>query len=300
MGHPAPQLHRNQSSRLHTIGRDGADPVLVYETAALLEAPNWTRDGAHLVFNQDGQLYHVAASAPDTPALIVTPGVTGFNNDHVLSADGNFIYASADGHIYRIAIAGGVPVRVSNQHRTDRHFQYFLHGISSDGASLSYVAVEACGDDPWGMRRVATLDLETGQDHFLTDATHVADGPEYSPDDCWIYFNMTARDAADAGHDLFRVAAAGGTPQQLTFDARSNWFPHVSPDGQWISYLSYAPGTAGHPANRDVEIRIIPASGGPASTLVTLFGGQGTINVNSWSPDGKRLAYVSYPIAAQP
>jgi Tol biopolymer transport system component len=71
----------------------------------------------------------------------------------------------------------------------------------------------------------------------------------------------------------------------------------VSPDGNWVAYIAYgkddvAPGD--HPANKNVELRLIPSGGGVPKTIVKLFGGQGTINVNSWSQDSRRLAFVSY------
>ena len=97
---------------------------------------------------------------------------------------------------------------------------------------------------------------------------------------------------------LWRMKADGSEQEQMTFDEdRNAWFGHVSPDGKQVVYITYKKGDLEpnqHLANKNVELRLMPASGGTPKTIVQLFGGQGTINVNSWSPDSKRFAFVSY------
>ncbi len=88
----------------------------------------------------------------------------------------------------------------------------------------------------------------------------------------------------------------GGEVTQLTFDERVNWFPHVSPDGSAMAYLSYPPLTNGHPENLPVQIVVADPLGREVTARIDAFGGRGTINVPSWAPDSTRLAYVEYPI----
>jgi Tol biopolymer transport system component len=122
------------------------------------------------------------------------------------------------------------------------------------------------------------------------------DGPEYSPDGRWLYFNAE-RAAKVQGHaQCFRMKPDGTGIEQLTFDERVNWFPHLSPDGQSVVYISFPPGTLGHPPDKDVILRFMRPDGSGQREIVSLFGGQGTINVNSWAPDSKRFAYVAYPV----
>jgi Tol biopolymer transport system component len=288
-------LQPGQLSRLVTVHRTGAEREVVYETDTLIEAPNWTPDGKWLIVNEGGLLYRIPANGSAAPSPIATGAIATCNNDHVLSFDGQWIYFSADGHLYEIPITGGEPRRVSNLFDPPACYRYFLHGISPDGAQLAYVAVEPLGDDAMGQRYVALVPTAGGADIQLTDKRIPADGPEYSPDGEWIYFNSELA-ATQPGHaQLFRMRPDGSDVMQLTFDERVNWFPHLSPDGRWVIYLSYASGTQRHPADMDVLIRLMPAEGGEIREVVALFGGQGTLNVNSWSPDSERFAYVEYP-----
>lgn len=289
-------LASGQVSHLTIIDLDGRQEV-IFTANEVIEAPNWTPDGQWLVFNAGGKLYRLP-SLGGAPEQIDTGHLDDLNNDHVVSPDGSTVYVSSDdGHLYAVPISGGAPRRVSNNHATPHH--YYLHGISPDGATLSYVAVEA----PEGARmvNVFTIPASGGPDTRLTNLTMPNDGPEYSPDGRWLYFNSELS-ASYPGHaQIFRMKAADGSGvEQLTFDERVNWFPHLSTDGQQLVYLSYPSGTIGHPADKHVELRLISPEGGKYRTLAQFFGGQGTINVNSWAPDSRRLAFVSYPIATAP
>lgn len=283
-------LQPRQKSELTIINADGSGRTVIFTASEIIEAPNWTPDGQTLVFNAGGELWRIAASGGE-PTRIDTGDRRDLNNDHVLSPDGQTAYLSADdGHLYAVPLAGGAPRRVSNTHATPHH--YYLHGISPDGATLAYVAVEA----PHGTRRINifTIPAAGGPDTRLTDLDAPHDGPEYSPDGQWIYFNSERHSPGHA--QCFRMHADGTGVEQLTHDERVNWFPHVAPDGSTIVYISFPPGTQGHPADKDVILRTMRPDGSGQRDLISLFGGQGTINVNSWAPDSARLAYVAYPL----
>lgn len=284
-------LAHGQRSELIVIDLSGRQQ-LVYTTDEVIEAPNWSADGRWLVFNAGGRLFRIAPTGGD-PEQIDTGALADLNNDHVLSPDGSTIYVSSDdGHLYAVPFAGGTPRRVSNTH--DTPFHYYLHGISPDGETLACVAVEQRQDER--QVNVFTIPASGGPDTRLTDLSMPNDGPEYSPDGRWIYFNSELA-ASRPGHaQVFRMHAADGSGlEQLTFDSYVNWFPHLSPDGRHVSVLSYPQGTTGHPADKDVLLRLMTPTGENQRVLASFFGGQGTINVNSWAPDSRRLAYVAYP-----
>jgi Tol biopolymer transport system component len=282
-----------QVAELTVIDREQGRPEVIFTADEVIEAPNWTPDGKTLVFNAGGEIWRIPADGSMPPQRIETGSVRDLNNDHVLSPDGRTLYLSAnDGHLYAVGIEGGEPRRLSNLHATPHH--YYLHGISPDGTTLSYVAVEG----PEGGKRVNifTIPAAGGLDRRLTDVAYPNDGPEYSPDGQWIYFSGE-KAARRPGHaQCFRMRPDGTGIEQLTFDERVNWFPHISPDGRWVVYISYPTGTTGHPPNKDVILRVMTAEGRDERDLVSFLGGQGTINVNSWAPDSRRFAYVAYPM----
>lgn len=289
-------LAPGQVARLTTIGIDGSDPRVVYQTSDVIEAPNWSSDGKWLVFNSKGSLWRIAADGGTQPEKIATGDVQDVNNDHVLSPDSRTIYFSAGGHLYAVPFAGGQPRRVSNEHPPEEQFHYFLHGISPDGQTLAYVGVSAVNGKPWGRLDLFTIPAAGGPDTRLSDTTAADDGPEYSPDGKWIYFNSELNAKVKGHAQCFRMKPDGTGVEQLTHDERVNWFPHLSPDGRWIVYLSFPPGSTGHPANKDVILRRMKPDGSEPADIIALLGGQGTINVNSWSPDSRRFAYVAFPI----
>ena len=267
---------------------------LVFSSSTLLfEAPNWTSDGHWLVVNGDGQLFRIPAAGGGELEQIDLGGVPPINNDHVLSPDGTTVYVSADdGHLYAVSMAGGSSRRVTNDRGPG--FHHYLHGISPDGVTLAYIGLENLAD---GRRitNVYTIPSAGGQDVQITNDEHADDGSEYGPDGKWIYFN-SERASTTPGHaQLFRIS--GRTIEQLTHDERVNWFPHPAPDGSTVAYVSFPPGTMGHPADvDDVRLRLLDADG-KIRELAIVFGGQGTMNVPSWSPTSTQFAYVTYPIA---
>jgi Tol biopolymer transport system component len=231
-----------------------------------------------------------------TAQPIEITGLPPINNDHVLAPDGETVYASADdGHIYACPLAGGEAVRVTND-PPSRTFFHYLHGVSPDGSILAYVgldhtAVPLASD-------IYLVPSTGGPDVRITNTPKHKDGCEYSPDGQWIYLN-TEDFSDEVGHaQVARLRPDGSGLEQLTYDDRVNWFPHWAPDGSVAVYLSYPPGTNGHPPNLPVELRLVTGHAWrSARTVVSLFGGQGTINVNSWAPDSSRFACVAYPMA---
>ncbi|GAA1917640.1 PD40 domain-containing protein [Microbacterium aoyamense] len=291
-------LQPHQTTQIIVADVDGGSAEVVFESEELFEAPNWTPDGTGLVLNSRGGLYFLDLRSGALHA-IETPGVTHVNNDHILSPDGEFVHFSAAGTLYSVPIAGGPVRKISNDFPADMTYFYWLHGVSPDGQTLAYVATHAVGEDPnpRGRIRLATIPTAGGEDFYLTDNETVHfDGPEFSRDAQWIYYNSEEAAIVPGHAQLFRMRPDGSAHEQLTFDDRVNWFPHFDPAGTRVLYLSYAPGTESHPADVELLIRIMNADGTGIRDVVTLFGGQGTLNVNSWNPDGTRFAYAAYPI----
>jgi Tol biopolymer transport system component len=289
------RLLANQFCELVVADRDGRTLSVIYETSELIEAPNWTPDGHWLVFNAGGRLFQISQDGKDGPHRIDTAPIENLNNDHVISPDGKTVFISAnDGHLYRCPMTGGIPTKLSNDHEPVRHFNYYLHGISPDGETLAYVGLERHAKE--SITRIYTIPAQGGSDIALTDGSCPVDGPEYAADGTWIYFNSEAA-ATRPGHaQIFRMRLDGSGAEQLTHDARVNWFPHAAPDGTIFAYLSFPEGTRGHPADKQVIIRTMAPDGTGIRDIDTFNGGQGTINVTSWAPDSQRFAYVRYPI----
>lgn len=261
----------------------------------LFEAPNWTADGRWLVINGDGRLWRLEADG-DEDVLEPIPGpASPVNNDHVLHPDGCHLYASADdGHIHRVPLpgTGGEVTRVTR----DDGLHHYLHGISPDGTLLAWIALRI--DNGRVLTDVAISRCDgTGETLFVTRDEEPDDGSEWTPDGRWLWFNSELASSAPGHAQLFRLACVDGEPvgdpEQMTHGERVNWFPHPSPDGRRLVYVSYPPGTTGHPENTPVIIRELLADGATRD-LAELFGGQGAMNVNSWAPDSRRIAYVNY------
>ena len=294
---PDPNVRRllpRQSSELVVLDIASGISTVIYDAQELFEAPNWTLDGRWLVYNADGRLWRISPDGSDGPHRINTAPVEDLNNDHVLAPDGVNIYVSAnDSHLYVVPLTGGIPHRITKDQ--GENYRHYLHGVSPDGATLAYVALSQV---PGGIfTRLALVPAAGGQVTYLTDGSYQIDGPEYAPDGTWIYYNGEAA-ARRPGHaQLFRMRPDGTGTQQLTHDDRVNWFPHLSPDGAWMAYISFPQGTLGHPADKAVILRLARPDGSDMRDLDAFNGGQGTINVPSWAPGSDRLAYVRYPVA---
>jgi TolB protein len=258
--------------------------------SAPFEAPNWTRDGSALIYNTSGAgdgrgrlvRYDLASGAT---ATIDTATVIRNNNDHVLSFDGTMlaISDSSAGNgsaIYTVSAAGGTPKRITPLTPS------YMHSWSPDGKTLIYTAQR---DNDFDIYAAAADG--TGAERNLTKSKGLDDGPEYSPDGKWIYFNSVR----SGSMQIWRMKPDGADPEQVTNDEWNNWFPHVSPDGQSIAFISFAKDVdpTDHPYYKHVLLRVMPAGGGPVRVVAYVYGGQGTINVPSWSPDSRMVAFVS-------
>jgi Tol biopolymer transport system component len=284
-------LAAGQRAQIWLGGPGLTTPELLFETAdMLIEAPNWSLDGSYLFLNANGALWRLPIDAPSL-SRVDFESLPELNNDHVLAPDGEHVYMSADdGHIYRGALTGGAVDRVTPPDGR----RHFLHGVSPDGSRLAYVDL-ADFTEPG---RLAVLPLGGVAGVVDTGPGHL-DGPEWSPDGGWIYFNTESFTVRPGHAQLARMPDPGGPArmERLVTSDTVDWFPHLSPDGLWASYIAFPAGTLGHPADLDVEVRVVATSDWPAvSQRYRVFGGQGTVNVNSWSPDSARFAFVAYPI----
>ena len=275
-----PKVH----STLETVTITSTDRRVVAVIPSRVEAPNWTPDGSSLIFNGGGHIQRIPVAGGKIEAVD-----TGFaqriNNDHGISPDGASLAISdstreSKSVIYILPLAGGTPRRVTEK------FPSYWHGWSPDGSTVTF-----CGERG-GKFDVYTIAAAGGEEKQLTrDAGH-NDGPEYSPDGKYIYFNSDRSGTMQ----IWRMHADGTEQEQVTSGDDNNWFPHISPDGKQMAYLSYEKGVSGHPADKDVMLRVMTLSDQRIKVLAKLFGGQGTINVPSWSPDSRRLAFVSYQL----
>jgi len=290
-------LREGQKCRLHVFDvADRSATVIAEFDQVLFEAPNWGADGRTLYLNGRGELWAFSLGSAPEPRRVEYTGLPALNNDHVLDPRGGAIFMSAnDGHIYHGALGGGRTRRVTD----DDDVRHYLHGVSPDGTTLGFVRRYRSG----GPGRLALIASDGGPVTVVdTGAGHI-DGPEWSPDGEWIYFN-TERWASDPGHaQLARVPSenpAADKVERLISTGTVDWFPHLAPNGRLAVYLQYQKGTTGHPEDRDIELVLVGTGDWSAPLArVPVFGGQGTINVNSWSPDSKRFAFVSYPLDAR-
>jgi len=197
--------------------------------------------------------------------------------------------SAMDGHIYRGAVTGGPVERVTR----DNGVWHFLHGVSPDHSRLAYVRLSNFAEPG----RLAILSQSASSQLLDTGDGHI-DGPEWSPDGTWIYLNTEAFTTAPGHAQLARLPDGGGPLERLITSTTVDWFPHLSPDGRYATYLGFPAGTLGHPADLDVSVKVVDTEdwATPLQTY-SLFGGQGTLNVNSWAPDSTRFAFIAYPLA---
>jgi Tol biopolymer transport system component len=275
--------------RLETMDVFSGTRKVIYEKDDRFEAPNWMPDGKKLLFNMEGSLYKIPIVGGELEKLN-----TGFadrnNNDHGISFDGKTLAIShhRDGlpgggsTVYVLPLEGGEPKLV-----TEKTPSYW-HGWAPNNKEVVYVAMREGSEN----YHIYKANIDTGEETQLTDfvGSHV-DGCEYSPDGKWIYYNGSQSGTMQ----LWRMKPDGTGNEQITFDEYNDWFPHISPDGKWIAYLSVVSkiDVDSQPAYKQVMLRMMPVSGGAPKVIAYLYGGQGTINVPSWSPDSKSIAFVS-------
>lgn len=248
-----------------------------------IEAPNWSPFGDWLLVNGEGRLFRVPLDKPELHVVETGPAIR-CNNDHGISPDGTTILLSSHhegkgSEVYLMPVEGGALQKVSPEAPS------WWHGVSPDGRTLAYVAARG------GRRVIDVYTLVPGEaERRLTQGEGHCDGPDYSPDGASIYYNCDR-----SGHAQIWVMAADGTGQRRLFEEPTvNWFPHPSPDGRHLVYLAYPPGTLGHPADLEVALVLCDPDGSNRRRVRDFIGGQGTINVPSWAPDGSAFAYVRY------
>ena len=272
-------------SNLETMSVETGRRTIHHRSPTSLQAPNWTPDGEALIYNSGGLLYRFDL-ATKTPKAIDTGFADDNNNDHVLSPDGTRLGIShhAEAHdgasiIYTVPVEGGTPTQVTPNGPS------YLHGWSPDDRFLVYTGERN------GEYDLYKIPVDGGEEIRLTTAEGLDDGSEYTPDGEYIYFNSVR----SGSMEIWRMRPDGSHPEQLTDDRFNNWFPHVSPDGETVVFLSYPPSVppGDHPFYKHVYLRKMPIDGGTPEVIAYVYGGQGTINVPSWSPDGTRIGFVS-------
>jgi len=288
--------HDYIGSQLELLDIANGHRQIIYSSADPFEAPNWTADGQALQFNSSGadpdkrgRLYRFDL-ATRQPVLIDTGFAHRLNNDHVLSFDSSMVGISDqttdknESTIFTLPATGGIPKRITPLTPS------YLHSWSPDGKYLLYTGGrKGPADIQWDIYRMPSDG--SGTEVQLTKNSGLNDGPEYSRDGKYIYFNSTR----SGKMQIWRMKADGSEQTQLTNDEYNNWFPHVSPDGKWLCIISYVDEIAPkeHPYYKHVYLRLMPITGGTPKVIAYVYGGQGTINVPSWSPDGSMLAFVS-------
>jgi TolB protein len=258
---------------------------VIYTDKQHFEAPNWSRDGKFLIYNSNGKIYRINVTG-SKPESINTSFAEKCNNDHGISPDNSQLaishheMSSGKSIIYILPLNGGEPKQITPLGPS------YWHGWSPDGSTLAYCAERN------GEYDIYTIPVSGGEEKRLTSATGLDDGPDYTSDGKYIYFNSVRTGKMK----IWRMLADGSSQEQVTTDEYNDWFPHPSPDGKWLVFVSYEADVQGHPANKNVTLRLMPLAGGKPKVIAKLFGGQGTINVPSWSPDSKQFAFVSYKL----
>ena len=279
--------------RLETMNVFTQERKIIYEKTDRFEAPNWMPNGNELLFNMDGSIYTIPTTG-GTPKKLNTGDTDRNNNDHGISFNGKLLAIShhreglreGGSTIYVLPLEGGIPKLVTEETPS------YWHGWAPNNKEVVFVAKRGESE----IYNIFKANIDNRKETQLTfNTTAHVDGPEYSPDGKYIYYNGSQSGTMQ----LWRMKPDGSNHEQLTFDQYNNWFPHISPDGNWIAYLAFTEPIHpdDHPSYKRVELKLMPLKKGDVvgvpKTIAYLYGGQGTINVPSWSPDSKHIAFVS-------
>ena len=272
-------------SQLEVLNIETGYSKILYQSPGSFQAPNWMKDGKSLLYNSDGLIYKFDL-ATNKPVVLNTGNVKNNNNDHVISFNGKMLGLSSSSKdddaskVYVVPINGGEPKRITPTGPS------YLHGWSTDGKFLVFVGQR---NNDFDIYKIAADG--SGKEQQLTTTKGLDDGPEYSPDGKYIYFNSVR----SGSMQIWRMNADGSNPTQLTNDEYNNWFAHISPDGKQVVFISFGKDVSpsDHPFYKHVYLRLMTADGGKPKVIAALYGGQGTINTPSWSPDGKYISFVS-------
>ncbi|MDP4218074.1 MAG: biopolymer transporter TolR [Bacteroidota bacterium] len=258
---------------------------ILYSAPNSLQAPTWTPDNKYLIYISDGLMYRYELTGGNI-SKINTGDVRDLNNDHVLSFNGKMIGISNHlgdrSVIYIMPVSGSdKPIQVTS----DSLAPSYLHSWTLDGKNLIFTGKRNGSFNIW------SINIDSRKETALTSTTTLNDGPELTPDGKFIYFNSVRTGTMK----IWRMKADGSAQEQVTFDEYNDWFPHISPDGKWIVYESFPKDIdpTSHPFYKQIYLRLMPVSGGVPRTIAYIYGGQGTINVPSWSPDSKSIAFIS-------
>lgn len=286
----------NTDSILCTMDVETGEETVLHEFPGIIEAPNWLNDGNTLLYNADGKIYRYEIDK-DHVEQVDTGFCVQCNNDHVPSPDNQLLAVSCmppeltdgtyESHIYVLPMTGGEPKDLTGPGLS------YLHGWSPDGKELAYCAFRKKPEEETMRIEICTIPSDGGEETCLTDGKGYNDGPEYSPDGKHIWFNSTRSGLMQ----VWRMNRDGSGLIQMTDSDANNWFGHVSPDGKHVIYLTFAKGELEpneHLPNMYVSLGMMDYDGQNKKKLLDLFGGQGSINVNSWAPDSRRIAYVKY------
>ncbi len=274
-------------SFLKTVDITTGQIQTVYSADRRFEAPNWSRDGRYFLINSEGRLYRLSVAGSQLAELPITLATPRINNDHGIALDGKSLFISHEptedwltSSVYTLPIGGGTPKQIT------MNAPSFWHGWSPDGKTLAFVGRRD------GEFDIYTIPVTGGEERRITTCKGLDDGPDYSPDGAFIYYNSFC----SGKMEIWRMRPDGTGAEQLTHDAYSNWFPHPSPDGRWVVYLAFLQDQGqDHPFGRQVKLRLMDLRVRSERDLTPeFFGGQGTINVPSWSPDSRRVAFVTY------
>jgi Tol biopolymer transport system component len=273
------------NSTLQTVNTDNdfARAIAVYSAPVHFEAPNWSRDGKTLIFDEDGRIMTIPA-AGGVPQPLNIGDATRCNGSHGLSPDGQWLAITCstpgkpESRVYVMPATGGTPRLVTE------HPNSYFHSWSADGKTIIFTRPDH------GASNIYAIPASGGRERALTTGTGISDDPDAAPDGQWIYFNSNR----GGSMQIWRMHPDGSGAEPVTRDSFVNWTPHVSPDGKSIVFISYEPGTTGHPVNRPIALRLLSVDDGKIRVLVHLTGGSGTMNVSSWAPDSHHLAFVSY------